>query len=228
MKLSLALAVVGTLAGAAPASATLYVATYSGLIIGGVDGAGLFGPLGGQLGGDVVTARYVYDTALGIRSTNPYVSDTLYGGTSQNVSSPIVSAMLTVNGIRIAGPAGDNDSHTNYIREYMPFDYSTAYVLDNVQDNAGGYLYNEVRSEVIPSSVPPSIETPFTMTGHFQGGGYLIRGAAVTNFAFGYDGTVTVAETSVPEPTTWAMMLLGLAAVGLARRTLRGQPASAS
>ena len=70
--------------------------------------------------------------------------------------------------------------------------------------------------------MPASITTPFTHTVgsndyEFFGTYYLANGAA-SETIYAYITTLTVSEHvgAVPEPSTWAMMLLGFAGVGFA------------
>jgi hypothetical protein len=62
------------------ASATVWVATYTGTVSGSRDDFGLFGGVGSSLDGDRYTARYIYDTASGERLTDPGVYDELDSG----------------------------------------------------------------------------------------------------------------------------------------------------
>jgi hypothetical protein len=48
---------------------------------------------------------------------------------------------------------------------------------------------------------------------------------SVTTFSYGYTGTVI---SAVPEPSTWLMMIVGVALVGIALRINRARAASLS
>lgn len=56
---------------AAPAAASIKVATYTGTVYGSYDSTGLFGPAASTLDGLRFVTKYVYDTSLGTRYTDP-------------------------------------------------------------------------------------------------------------------------------------------------------------
>lgn len=190
---------------AAPASANIITFAYNGKIVDGVDTSGLFGAPGADLTGDHILAVFVFDTALGLRGAFPGTTDSLIGGTAVPGSppSPLVSATITINGesTTIGG-----DLLASALTNGGQFNASEA-----VQDNA-----NFVSAFVYSMSAPASLDTPFTPQGSGGGSFNIDRVDALSG-----PREVATADFSIPEPATWAMMLMGLGGVGAAVRRVR-------
>jgi hypothetical protein len=135
----------------------------------------------------------------------------------------------------------------------LDFDTSTsAYSLASLSFTLGSVTFTQTDVSVAPLfSTPP----PLQIGGNLNGIGAVAPGTddftflfdpalasqsvnllytttAATGFGSFFDGTVTLTQATqvtpgLPEPATWAMMLLGFGAVGLALRRRRRIPAIA-
>ena len=231
-------ALIAILGFVSPASATLVSVTVSGTVVHGYDQTGVFGPAGTDLTGDSYVAHYVFDTTLGQTQYGPdypggSIRNYAIGGGYYGNASPGVSASVTINGhsADIGAP-----------------DYSAAIEgatneLDAYATHVDGYTSNQTWSNIIANRsqifpFPSSITEPFTydnVSGAGQFGfwdgviGYedvfAYATVSVTGLTIGPVGSVG----TVPEPSTWAMMLIGFAGLGFAgyRRAKRNAPAFA-
>jgi hypothetical protein len=215
IKLVSVVAAVAMLGGVSQASAAIMDVTYTGTVSYGIDTFGLFGTAGANLTGKSWVATYTFDTSLG----NPYSApDTSYasGGSQYGNTSPVLSSMITINGVgkAVGGSYWGNDYAYNYGSSSHQY-----HVAENYSSGHKEHLENYIHS--FSGSLPASITTPFTHTvggkdNAYYGTYYLTNGT-------GYDSiianlaTLTVSNhvvAAVPEPSTWAMMLLGFAGVG--------------
>ena len=81
------------------ASATTVQWTVTGTVSYSQDLTGLFGAPGGTLDGQTFMLTYLFDTALGVRSSIPQPpSDQVNGGTAIGATSPTLSARLEIAG----------------------------------------------------------------------------------------------------------------------------------
>jgi len=148
-------AVIVILAGSAgTASASVYLAEYTGTVIGGYDGSGVFGAPNTSLNGDAFVAIFTYDTAVGGRSTDPGVNDQVYGGAVFSLPSP-VSATLEISGVTqsIAG-------YFSGVATAQP-----GLVFDAVEDYPGnvtnGYVDNYLSTYAQAPSATASLDNTF-------------------------------------------------------------------
>jgi hypothetical protein len=204
------------------ASADIVTATYTGTVT-GTDSAGDFGLPGASLNGMTFTSSYVFDTSLaGIGSSSANGIFQTYGGTgytAPQLSNPLQSASITINGHTFT-TTGQYASTLITENATNPYGYSIyAYAL---AETTSGYLNNELTSKnPVNVPFPTSINSPFTYS--FRDGD-----ANYGNFVFNNDqlsllsATVTVTD-AVPEPSTWAMMILGFAGIGLITYRRRNQ-----
>ena len=136
------------------ASASVYLATYTGTVIGGYDGSGVFGKPDTSLSGDSFVARFTYNTSVGVRGTNPGVSDNLYGGAVFSLPSA-VSATLEISGVTrsIAG-------YYSGVATAQP-----GLVFDTVEDYPGhvthGYVDNYLSVYAQSPSITASLDHTF-------------------------------------------------------------------
>jgi hypothetical protein len=184
---------------AAPASAKIVTLTYDARMVDGLDDLGLFGPVGGDLTGDVVQAVFKFDTVLGVRGPlpasppTPAATDSVIGGSNIGVASPLVSATITVNGVTLT-IAGDFAAAAAT---------STGnYVLSEAVDQDLNFLDAVNESP----DAPASLDTPFSPHGLIVGG-FFVGDATGANNASGD-------FAAVPEPTVWSILRNGAGAIG--------------
>ena len=214
-KFAVGAAGIAALLAASAASASVFVATYTGTVYDSHDYTGVFGGAGSSLDGDAFTAKYVYDTAVGYRYT-PGNWDQIYGGSSYGVPSP-VNATISINGITqvIAG---------NYSGEaYAQSGKLSEYVEDHNLSNTRNALFNEA----FPSGGGPNLELTVPLTGA-TGDGYFqfvnydpITGVYTTDSIGQFTNETVQVQTVVPEPSSWALMLIGFSGLGAALRSNR-------
>jgi hypothetical protein len=160
---------------------------------------------------------FIYDTSLGTRNTSSsFGIDQLWGGSLYGVSDPMLSAKVSVGGTTITMPHGYND------RIETVFDFtgtSPQYFLGEVENADGSESYFKVNPA--GHSFPTNLETPFRLYA-LGSGDYALGG----NSGFWQDGWVSVravpgGAAGVPEPASWASMLLGIGGLGLLGRRRR-------
>jgi hypothetical protein len=208
--------------------------TFDGTLIGtgfDLNGAifGIVGPPASYTGSGIsYSANFVFNTALGTSSNSP-TQNSVSGGTSLGVPSPLVSASVTINGVT-ANVSGLYDSEIFACQTCGSPGELTLYAQDK-SDN-GSTTTNNVSKFYITGAIAGTL-TSGTYTSSL---GYV--GVANVNFNTTADnpifGTsvdtyfealltgVTVTDTvaTTPLPSTWTMMLFGLA--GLACAACRG------
>jgi PEP-CTERM motif len=114
-------------------------------------------------------------------------------------------------------------------------DTSDVVVTEFTQEGDATYTYSGPENGPgwsVPSQFDPSFQASFRVN-PLAGPGPVWTGVSVSldDFVFGGSGTVTITETSVtstPEPSTWAMMLLGFAGLGFAGYRQRDKLAGAA
>jgi hypothetical protein len=202
---------VATVGFTAVAQAEVVGVTYTGTISNGqyLDAANVFG--GGNLAGDAVTVQYWFDTATPNTSSDSAYN--IYGGTLFGNNSPALSAIITINGHSVTLGGTEYGilaaaSQGNY-QHHEAWESDTRTVYSGVNTALNGAL-------------PASLTTPFS---------YTVQPGDLTAFgAFQYDDTsaafaVTSVTESVPEASTWAMLLIGFAGVGFAAYRRTAKPA---
>jgi len=196
--------------------------TYQGIVTAGSDNFGAFGELG-SLAGSAFTATLTFDTDFIGRSTTIY-QDRLDGGSEFSLPT-FLSTQLTIGGIT------------------QSFDGPYRQTLVRSDSLIGGFV-SDVNVIAAPPSTPvgsnqfalflngdlgakPSLErngtwTATDSTGHFQLSQYdSTKAAYVAASGKLYAQTATLSGGVVPEPATWAVMILGFGAVGTAIRRRR-------
>jgi hypothetical protein len=207
---------------ASPASATIVNVVYKGVVTSGYDFLGSFGPALGDLTGYDYKASYVFDTMKGISFSDSFLN-AVGGGSLFGSTSPVISAIVTINGYSVSvGGAlhgyivGYNNGNSNYQAHYASeFKYSNDVndiliindkLINRIDGNGalqksiyGPFVYHVLSSDIANGEVYI-----------FHGDVYAYAYAKLTSL------TVSPVSTAAPEPSTWAMMLLGFGGLGFA------------
>jgi len=210
---------------AVSANAAVLITTYIGTVgLNASDVTGEFGAPASDLTGLPFVATFTYDTSLGDRQLSPGVGDGVQGGPALGFSNPHLDSTLTIKGVTAHFNA-DNYSQfivgTNFIqavvRGFLP---STAMGPNN---------FSRLELSAGTPGTPPDINFTFGPV-NARGSGYFeirslddVGGTGARQFASGNLVVTSVAVRSavadaVPEPTSWALMIVGLGAVGFAAR----------
>jgi hypothetical protein len=220
------------LLAAAPAQAGKFLITYSGTVVGS-DNGGIFGAPG-ALFGDFTA---VYTLTTGLPSTYVYADESLsysYGySQSESYHNPSpLKATLTINGVKKSFQERygfvQQRNVTNLPGAFSTFDEVVHYIDVSSENRDEMYLgFVSVDDDIVDSSdftKPFSFDAgPMTeFYGHFQ---YSEGGRTALGTLTPRRVTLEAAAPAIPEPATWAMMILGFAAVGAAMRRQRHQQA---
>lgn len=214
--------------GAATASAAIVNVVYTGTVNGGYDQTGVFGIPAVDLTGVAFRAAFVFDTTLGFTYSSAE-QNYAYGGRGFGNASPALSATITINGVTAAIDAGS----FGYIYGFSASGSST--LLHQVSDysstssvNHSDNLYLSINR--LDGGLPADLGGPYVHAvatddqtyGSFEIISYNFDAGAYTNYAYGSLAPTTVAinavASAVPEPATWAMMLIGFAGLAMAGR----------
>jgi hypothetical protein len=196
------------------ASADIVTETWTGTVSSGVDNAGFFG--GTNLTGAAFTATYTFDTNISGVVNNP-PGFFIEGGSASTSGhlSPAISASLLINGQTFDVP---NVNPSDFLSELSAVNLNAVTPFQAfavvVPGSDGSDLQNSIFTQDPNAPVLTSLATPFTYT-------YVPVGNSsnLSSFVFGLDdltlanNTVTLTD-AVPEPSTWAMLLLGFAGIG--------------
>lgn len=211
------------------ASATVVVETYTGTTYSGTDYVGLFGPAGSSLKDLPVTATFTFDTSqaflnLGDASFDSYEGGTFFGGVPfgtgvfhiKGFDYTILGhdAGFLAGGFNSGGPWPEQMGEVDLDGDTCTPDCGNTYLFADVYDPTNTH-----------SGLAQRLTHSFTYTvraGDSSAGGFVVETAAdavtlgspeaAANF---HIDTITVRVLSgVPEPTTWAFMLLGFGGLG--------------
>jgi hypothetical protein len=224
IKLVSLVAAVAMLGGVSQSSAAIMDVTYTGTVSTGWDNLGLFGTKGANLTGKSWVATYTFDTSCNACTLHQTSYDSwVIGGSSyilfnSATTSPVLSSMITINGV---GKAVDG-SYLGEDRANHEVPGEQYHYAANSGPGQTETLKNSIRN--FSALFPASINTPFTHTVGANDIGYANYYLNYHNGLSGNDiyanlATLTVSPhvvAAVPEPSTWAMMLLGFAGVGFA------------
>lgn len=207
LRVFLAAAALG-LAAASPAAAAIMLATYTGSVTSGLDYANTFGlGQGASLANQAFTATFLYDTEAGLDNGEPGYYQERDGGSAWGAASPILDSTLTINGIaydvsgdlnaKVVSSSGQSQHRAEgivgggfnslflYLNYVAPGDLAIPVPTTGGSLGAGTYLLNNA-------------------------GGFLANGTLLVS-------TLTIAAApvaGVPEPASWALMILGFGSVG--------------
>ena len=235
------LALVATVAGAGAASATTVQATYTGTVANSADMTGIFGAPGGSLDGLAFSLTYTFSTSAGFRdNAGPGAYDAVIGGTDHGVTSPTLSARLTIAGHSqtVSGATGS----TYYVCDAAICGENTvnaeAYdIHHNFPGTSTLNLINALASGP-DGAIPASLETPFALSALNGGGNFLFQSFSTSTWSYIANtyGDLNVTNLSVavvgvapvPLPAAVGPFLLVLGMGGMAgfvarRRGQRGQ-----
>ena len=230
--------------GAASADAAIIVTTYRGVVDAGYDQTGIFGAANASLGGMAYTAVYTTDDATpgALAVSFPTVSF-IAGGTYNSHRPTPTTATLTVNGHTVS----IDGSYRGEVALYRPF-ADTREVFETLSQElkysddfsieTGRFLRFQTISLLgfVPGLAPDFRRNmAYTLpVGDYRQGdfndmrqNYDTGVVEYSNYARLTLTSITVgpagASAAVPEPATWAMMLVGFFGMGAAMR--RGSPA---
>lgn len=201
---------------ASPAKATVMVATFNGTLLDSYsqDFAGDFGSPGSLLGKDF-TLTVIYDTTLGmVRSPSPY--DNRVGGSYHANVGPIVSAKLTINNISQMFDVTVYSYVAAAEGEFSTFASQAGPLTPQFGDNFAAFSH--VGTSPNNLTTPYTLEEPCEYCGNFWL--HDATGARTSQGAFYVTGA-NVAPLAVPEPSTWALLILGFGGVGATLRRQR-------
>ena len=216
---------------ACPANASTYLTTYTGTVLGANDELGIFGAPGTYLDGLEFTAVFelTWPLAGAHFISNPnssYIGGGL--GSGPGVPSP-VSGKLTINGLTV----NFSGSYQGYgvITDYSSINNNDSldYYLESRENNLQTYLDAGVDSSTNFVNLA-DLTNPLSYTmgpNDYSTGSWGIYDpndlAAPRSVGFLRFSSVTVSPlaSAVPEPATWATMLLGFGLIGGAMRYRR-------
>lgn len=193
------------------ASAAIVVTTYEGTISEGTDDAGLLGTAGADLTGLAYAATFKVDTSINFNAGTDIVSD--YEEAHANgTTTPMLSAIFSVNGGNLA--LALQPSAFAFLR--------LGNLLSHGSFFAGAPQYNFlVNSPLLPDHLNQGFSAITPTSSDF-----FILDGDTGFFAAGNVSLVSATVQGVPEPATWALMILGFGGAGAAlRRSRRSAPA---
>jgi hypothetical protein len=194
--------------------AALVSVTATGTVSGGFDNAGLFVSPGSSITGGSWSATYLFETTAGTTFSDP-LSSYAYGGVFGSSSGwPNRAASLTINGHTFS-PGGSFG--WTWMSRIENFNDGTQSSANYEAESVGGIVWAGLSIFVgaNDASIPASIITPFSV--NLSGSGeffYRYNGQTTTQLTLDVS-SLTVAS-AVPEPSTWAMLLIGFAGIGFA------------
>ena len=233
-----------------PASAAVYVASFSGIVSAGTDFTGVFGAAGRNLTGLNISTVMTYDTALGTVTSGPAFTSQL-GGTTHAAPSFLVSTRVTIDGASYDLEGGTTEEMTQRSAAFTPgATKGTVYAISDYQEYGPfipspgiiGLVARHVFTvNVAAVGLPGAPQDVSTTLGDGYASLYLLRhdyNLQGNTFvqraeAFYTPTTVSFAEYVappgggggnvgvVPEPGAWALMILGFGAAGSALRRRR-------
>lgn len=217
-------------AGAERAEAALVTVTYTGTVASGVDGVGTFTQSSepNNLAGLAYKAVYVFDTTLGETFSSPGKNYAL-GGLRNGLQSPALSASITINGISF-GFVPNNIGFINNINAAVfnnvfvsLIEHRANHFAPTGDVEAAILTHNLRHFSLNEPTYPSSLSQPFEHDVQFNEDVFAILILDYHTFANHYTAFVnatlapshvSIEVAGVPEPSTWAMMLLGFAGVG--------------
>ena len=203
------------------ASATTITYTFTGAvdsILSAVD------PFGGVALGDSWTSVFVFDTTKGTYSGDNTLPFFVFGGFGFSNDSPLISASVTINGIsRNTTTETAQATGTNFSSGEGDI-FASAHSNDHITAAPLELLSSTFVTD--PLSSTSILGSPFSASGGGNGAFDLfdpVTGNATSSIQASLTN-VTI-SSSVPEPSTWAMMILGFCGLGfMAYRSKNSTP----
>jgi PEP-CTERM motif len=218
------------------ASAEIITVTYTGTVTGGWDTGGVFGSTAANAYlGDPYTEVFTFDSSLG-SLYNP-ANSTEYAGTwgltggpqsgAPTAVSPGISVTMNLNGYSFSF-SGVENGHIQALN--IPPGYGEQSGISTTMTEQGiGSATASIGSPTGgPTGIPADIFIPFTyfaQPGDDGNADFLVpigpSGVDIHTFA----SEVQLSVGAVPEPSTWAMMILGFAGIGFMAYRRKAKPA---
>lgn len=209
------------------AKAAIFTATYTGTIaFAGFDTTGEFGNPSQNLEGLPFVATFRYDLNIGDRGIVPGRSDTLVGGfpPSFNFGNPLISASLSIN--KITQNFFVPDSGFFFVAQTQTGTILHRATLFNpLTPNVQFSLFPIASSDDITSS----LESRYNRISVRGGGSFLIfdccqPSGEFNRLAQGQFRLETFSvSSSIPEPSSWLLMVLGFGLIGYGLRNRNHQ-----
>lgn len=242
MRIALILAAAMTIA--APASAKIYLATYTGTVYGGsyvsYDNSGVFGTVATPLSGLAYRAVYRINDALpgapiyiGTDAGGYRFVSKLIGGVGYGTTAQPVTASITINGVTATV---DGQDYSVALQTHHNFDQTYHYVQGRYGTSGrtgSSYIYNvatlfEPREFLTSQDLRTPLNVDLTSFPEPAGGSFSIYQPNPNN-NYGYDIAngylraehLTIAA-AVPEPATWGLLIAGFGLTGAALRRQAG------
>jgi hypothetical protein len=222
------------------ASANALTVTDIGTVVGGHDGLSLFGTAGADLVGDSYEAVFTFDLSGLSGGYNDGSLAYAYGGQIFGGSSTFVSEIVTINGVS-APTFGDSagevlaengstfSAQSHYAASVTPlFTYPTFSLTSYISADGFFAPNDSIPLDYSQSGTYASADYPMyayfdafsvsldlqtgQSTGNWTAADVMLSSVTVSSITVGDSPS----PTSVPEPSTWAMMLLGFAGLGFA------------
>ena len=225
---TLATAVIAT-----PAAATVYLATWTGTLLSGYDGQGIFAAQKADLAGLAFDLKITIDDATPLEDLRVFPAlrlTELFGGVAAGNTAQPMSAALTINGItrNITSSVGSFaevlDNQPSKFDGYDIFSLQVGGRDKFVVNNKGGGVQIKAQTKDFSFLDGYSFATPinnvavdgiatglFSITDKLESHG--VFAPARLSFA-----TVSSDVGAVPEPATWIMLVAGFGLTGAAAR----------
>jgi hypothetical protein len=191
------------------------------------DVASLFGGPSVNLEGDKMSATFNYNNYEGVETYAPGMFDEIDGGLGGGAGDSITSVIFSVQVPYITVDGSTvTTTYTTYNYTFSPnyledtytsaaFIQDYAYSTPNLDGTGGAQISANITPDI---AGPTNLAESFASTG-FGPNGYLITGVTEAGLqdtiAFDID---RVSVSAAPEPSTWALSILGVALAGGALR----------